>query len=150
MWQEIQKRISGLFVGRRRQVTICIFILIFLFGTAQAIYGKGGTITVQTDAQKLGVLGTSQGPSFVPFSDVTELQLLDGLEFGTCLEGDETANTLSGIYENDLLGTYVLHVYKEKSPYILVRYGQDEALVFNQKSEKSTQKVYEDLVSKIR
>jgi hypothetical protein len=94
----------------------------------------------------LGVVGTYGDSVFVAFSDMTRVQLVDSVDFGSMVDGEERKNTMSGLYENDAFGTYTLHVYTERSPYIVLSYGNGNTLVFNQKTAKQTRSLYESLL----
>lgn len=148
MDQSSEKKKSGFFSGRTRSVTILLLIAIFAFGTIQALSGRNGSVIAQLDSSMLGVLGSPEQPVFVPFDSITQIRLADTVSFGECVEGEETQNTLSGLYENDDFGVYALHVYTKSSPYIVVSYGDGDTLVFNQKTEKQTREFYEDLAEK--
>lgn len=148
MDQSSEKKKSRFFSGRTRPLTILLLIVIFVFGTVQALSGRSGSVIAQLDSDMLGVLGSREQPVFVPFDAITQVWLEDTVAFGKRVEGEETQNTLSGLYENDAFGVYTLHVYTKSSPYIVVRYGDGDTLVFNQKTEKQTRKFYEDLTKK--
>lgn len=132
---------------RSRKYTIIILLILFILGTVQALSGRTGSITAQTDGNMLGVVGSYGDPVFVQRDEITHLELVNAVDFGRCLEGEEKNNTLSGLYENDAFGAYTLHVYTSGSPCIVVHYGGGNTLVFNQKTEKLTREIYEDLRS---
>ncbi len=134
-------------IKRSRLITTLFVIVIFFFGTLFALKRDTGAVTVQVDgnARMLGVLGTYGNPCFVPLDDINEFWLTDELDTGTMIEGEETKNTASGRYRNDEFGEYTLHVYFDQAPYIVVRYGDGETVVFNQGKERFTDDIYEEL-----
>ena len=139
------ERSSGKKAGRSRKYTLIILLILFIIGTVQALSGRTGSVTAQLDSSMLGVVGSYGDAVFVPFDEITRLELADTVSFGRCLEGEEKSNTMSGLYENDPFGRYTLHVYTSGSPYIIIGYGDGNTLVFNQKTEKLTREIYEDL-----
>lgn len=130
---------------KTRRYMLLILAVLFVIGTVQALSGRSGTITAQVDSTTLGVLGTTEQPVFIRLSEIRKVELADALEYGALLDGEETGNTLTGTCENDEFGVYTLCVYTDKAPYIVVHYGQDETLVFNQKTRKLTEKIYGEL-----
>lgn len=140
-----EKKTGGFFAGRSRQYTIVILLAIFVIGTILALSGQSGSVMAEMDSNLLGVRGTFGDTVFVRLAEITQVRLADEIDFGRMLEGDETKNTLSGRYENDAFGTYTLHVYPARTPYIVVSYGDGDTLVFNLKTAKLTRDIYEDL-----
>lgn len=134
-------------IKRSRWITTLFVIVIFFFGTLFALKGDTGAVTAQVDGtgRMLGVLGTYGNASFISLDEIDEFWLTDDLDAGTLIEGEEKKNTSSGRYCNDEFGEYTLHIYTEQTPYIVVRYGEGEVLVFNQGRERLTEEIYEDL-----
>lgn len=135
---------SGSFKKTRRY-TLGFVLLLFAIGTILSLSGRQGSVTSQVDTEKLGVMGTYGETIFVMLEDITDVQLVDELDFGTAVDAVESGNTMCGTYENDAYGTYELRVYMKKSPFIVVTYGDGDVLVFNQTSKKQTEDIYEDL-----
>lgn len=134
-------------IKRNRWITTIFVIVIFFFGTLFALKGDTGAVTAQVDAtgKMLGVIGTYGSATFIPLDEIDEFWLTDDLDAGTMVEGEEKKNTSSGRYRNDEFGEYTLHVYNGQAPYIVIRYGEGETLVFNQGRERLTDGIYEDL-----
>lgn len=134
-------------IKRNRWITTLFVIAIFFFGTLFALKGDTGSVTAQVDAtgKMLGVLGTYGNASFIPLDEIEEFWLTNDLDTGNLVEGEEKKNTCSGRYRNDEFGEYTLHVYTDEAPYIVVRHGGGEILVFNQGRERLTKGIYEDL-----
>lgn len=132
-------------IKRNRWITTLIFILILFFGSLLAIRGNSGSVTVQVNDTMLGVLGSYGDASFIPLEEIEELQLIENLDVGIQIEGETTDNTHSGTYQNEEFGEYILHIYTDKSPYIVVRHSGGKILVFNLGRESLTTGTYEDL-----
>lgn len=132
-------------IKRSRWITTLFVIVIFFFGTLFALKGSTGSVTAQVDESMLGVLGTYGNATFVALEQINEFSLIEAFEKGEQIEGEETDNTCSGVYRNAEFGEYTLHAYVDAAPYIVVRYGEGETLVFNQGRERLTRSIYEDL-----
>ena len=128
-------------------ISIGILVIIFIIGTVPVLLGKSGSVTVNLDKANslFGILGAYGDTVFIKLEDIDEIYLADNLDFGTMVEGKELRNIMSGIYSNDEFGTYQLHVYYKKAPFIVMKYGDGKVIVFNQSSEKYTKQVFEQL-----
>lgn len=131
---------------RGQLVTIFVIAALFAIGTFQTLTGAKGNVSAEMDQVHLGVSGTYGDAIFVELSTVTEVQLVDSLAFGTCLEGEETGNTVSGIYANEDLGQYTIHAYTDVPAYILVTYPEG-ILVFNCETDSRTEDFYDRLAA---
>lgn len=131
-------------VRRGQMVSFVILVVLFLIGTLQSLTGSRGSVSSQVYEQDLGVSGTYGTAVFVDLSTVTDVQLLENFDFGTCVDGEETGNTVSGTYSREDFGEYTVHAYKEK-PCIVVFYP-DGVLVFNCSSAGNTETMYQDVL----
>lgn len=129
-----------------RRVMTMIIVAIFAFGTIHALTGQSGAVTAATDDSLLGVMGTYGETLFIFREDIEDVQLLDALDPGTCVEGEIKKNTMSGIFSNDAFGEYTLHIYSKCEHYIVVEYDGGKILVFNQGNKRLTSKIYEELL----
>lgn len=134
--------------GQGRRISLIIIIVLFVIGTVQALSGKTGTVTTEVNDEYLGVAGTYGDASFVKLSDVADIQLVEFFDFGICIEGDETGNTVSGIYSNEMFERYTTHAYTGKEAYIIVQ-DTEKTLVFNCSTESRTEKFYDELIQAI-
>lgn len=127
-----------------RLITILIVAALFVIGLVQALSGSKGFVVASVDDQRLGVAGTyDERTVFVALDTITEVQLVDTFDFGACVDGQETGNTVSGIYSCEEFGEYTAHSYTE-GPYIIV-HSSDGVLVFNCGSRSNTEDLYEQL-----
>ena len=136
---------SGSFVGRTRKHTFLILVLVFIVGTVLSLSGRQGSVVAQVDGEKLGVLGSYGETLFISMSEITQVSLVDELEFGTAVDAEGSGNTMCGTYENTAYGVYELRAYTKNGPYIVVTYGDGDVLVFNQASKRQTQAIFDDL-----
>ena len=134
-------------VKRNRWITTIFVIVIFLFGTLSALKGDTGSVTAQVDAANgmLGVLGTYGNACFIELAEIDEMRLVNDLDTGSMLEGEQSKNTYSGMFRNDEFGEFIFHAYIDRAPYIVIHHGEGEVLVFNQARERITRDIYEDL-----
>lgn len=130
--------------GRRRYVSVAIIIILFAIGSIRALTGSSGFVTTEINDQYLGVNGTYGAPVFWELSSITDIQFTESFDFGTCIEGDSTDNTVSGTYSNDTYEEYTVHAYSKKPCIIL--HSQDEVLVFNCSTTSNTKKMYNELL----
>ena len=129
--------------GKGRKFTVIIIVLFFLIGTIQALTGSRGFVTTEINDQYLGVDGTYGDPTFLELTTISDVRLEENFDFGTCVEGEETKNTVSGIYSNDEFTSYTVHAYL-KEPCIVLHHP-DGVLVFNCGSDSHTEDMYEQL-----
>ena len=131
-------------LNRGRLVTVLIVAALFAVGAWQTLSGARGYVTVAMDQAHLGVCGTNGETTLVALDAITEVRLTDSLPSGTCLEGKQTGNTVSGVYSNETLGTYTMHAYSDVPACILVTYPEG-LLVFNCDSVSRTEELYASL-----
>ena len=143
--QQSSAKDAALIYKRNRWITGVFVIAILIFGTVTALTGQTGSVTAQVDTAMLGVIGTYGSAEFVPLDEIEEFRLTETMDFGSRIEGEETKNTMSGRYSNEEFGEYLLHVYPEKEPYLVVRYSQGKTLVFNLGGERLTKSIFKDL-----
>ena len=128
---------------RGRFLPTIIIAALFLIGTLQALTGSTGVITVAIDDRHLGVDGTYGDAVFVELEAISEIQYTEVFDFGTCVDGETTRNTISGTYSCDAYGEYTVHAYIDE-PCIIVHHP-DGILVFNCGKNSQTEKMYEQL-----
>ena len=129
--------------GKSRKFTVIIIVLFFLIGTIQALTGSRGFVTTEINDQYLGVDGTYGDPVFLELTTISDVRLEETFDFGTCIEGEETKNTVSGTYSNDEFDSYTVHAYL-KEPCIILHHPNG-VLVFNCGSDSHTEDMYEQL-----
>lgn len=128
---------------RGRLVTVLVVAALFLIGTIQALTGSRGYVTAEVDDQHLGVSGT-YGTVFIELDKISGLQLVDSFDFGSCIEGEQTKNTISGVYSCEQYAEYTVHAYS-KSPSCIIVHSPEGVLVFNCGSVSQTEKMYDRL-----
>lgn len=130
---------------RRRFLPTIIIAALFLIGTLQALTGSTGVITVAIDDRHLGVDGTHGDAVFVELDAISDIQFAETFDFGTCVDGETTRNTVSGTYSCDAYGEYTVHAYIDES--CIIVHSPDGILVFNCGSTSQTEKMYDQLTA---
>lgn len=129
---------------RRRFLPTIIIVALFLFGIFQALTGATGVVNTEINDQYLGVSGTYGDPVFLKLDTISDVQLADTFNFGTCIDGETTGNTVSGTYSCEAYDEYTAHAYIDE-PCIIV-HSPSGVLVFNCGSASYTQKMYNQLI----
>ncbi len=140
------KNNAGPFAGKARRGTLVFVVLLFVIGTVLSMTGKTGAVTAQVDSRLLGVAASYGETLFIELESIKQVELVEEVDFGAAVDAEESGNTMCGTYKNDAYGEYQLRVYMKKSPFLVVTYGEENAvLVFNQGSARLTEGLYEDL-----
>lgn len=133
--------------AKGRKFAAIIIIVLFLIGIIQALTGSRGFVTTEINDTHLGVDGTYGDPVFLELSSISDVQLVESFDFGTCIEGEETKNTVSGTYSCDEYGSYTVHAYTKEL--CIVVHSPSGVLVFNCGSDSHTEDMYEQLTDAI-
>lgn len=133
--------------ARGRKFAAVIIVALFLIGILQALTGSRGYVTTEINDRYLGVDGTYGDPIFLELTSISDVQLVDPFDFGTCVEGEETKNTVSGTYSCDEYGSYTVHAYTKEL--CIVVHSPGGVLVFNCGSDSHTEDMYEELANAI-
>lgn len=129
--------------AKGRKLATIIIAALFLIGIIQALTGSRGFVTTEINDTHLGVDGTYGDPVFLELASISDVQLVDPFDFGTCIEGEETKNTVSGTYSCAEYGTYTVHAYIDEM--CIVVQGPDGTFVFNCGSNSHTEDLYTQL-----
>lgn len=132
-------------IKRGRLVSIIIIAALFLIGIVQTLTGSTGVVSTEINDEYLGVSGTYGDPVFLKLDTISDVQLVDTFDFGTCIDGEETGNTVSGTYSCEEYDEYIAHAYINK-PCIIV-HSPSGVLVFNCGSASNTEKMYDQLTA---
>ena len=133
--------------AKGRKFATVIIVILFLIGTVQVLTGSKGFVTTEINDLHLGVDGTYGDPVFLELATIADVQLVESFDFGTRIEGEETKNTVSGIYSNNEYDRYTLHAYIDEP--CIVLHHPNGVLVFNCGSDSHTEKMYNQLVEAV-
>lgn len=131
--------------NRGRRLAFLMIVVLFVIGIVQVLSGSSGFVTAEADGKLLGVCGTYGDPVFLELNTITDVQLVDSFDYGTCVEGEEVGKTISGIYSCDTLGQYTVHAYTSVDSCIIVTHPEG-VLVFNCSSGSLTEQMYKELL----
>lgn len=129
--------------AKGRKLAAIIIAALFLIGIIQALTGSRGFVTTEINDTHLGVDGTYGDPVFLELASISDVQLVDSFDFGTCIEGEETKNTVSGTYSCNEYGTYTVHAYTGEA--CIIVHSPNGVLVFNCGSDSHTEDMYAQL-----
>ncbi|MCC8102960.1 MAG: PH domain-containing protein [Clostridiales bacterium] len=79
------------------------------------------------------------------FSDVTSMELVSDVDYGSCVSGQSSDSCYYGTWENETWGSYALCVAPSIGSCILVE-TEEQILVFNFESASTTSALYESLL----
>lgn len=124
-------------------VSIIILVLVaFLF---IAIFIQGVKVEQKDDMFKVsGGLFYSEK---IAYSDITNVELRDNIEYGSRTNGASLLKYKLGIFSNKEFGKYKLFVNDSINKFIIVTYGE-KVLVFNYKDLSETTELYSTLLEK--
>lgn len=97
-------------VSRRTKVDLLCFLVIIIVGTF-FFMNDGSDNALFWDDTQLILTMPDGAVHTIPFAEIAEVELVKDAAFGQCLTGEETAKRRYGIWQNDLLGEYVLSAY---------------------------------------
>lgn len=116
-------------------VVVAVVLVISLFRGNAPVISPGETqLTVQAPDGQV---------SYADYAEVTAVSLLDGADYGTCLEGESTGRYLYGSWESAAWGRYTLCVYAKVPACLVIESGSAGTLVVNCSSEEETNQLYE-------
>lgn len=133
--------------ARGRKLAITIIVALFLIGIIQTLSGSRGFVTTEINDRYLGVDGTYGDPVFLELITIMDVQLVEEFDFGTCIEGEQTKNTVSGTYSTPEYGTCTVHAYTGEL--CIVVHSPSGVLVFNCGSDSHTEDMYKEIAAAI-
>lgn len=107
-----QKAKKGGGLSRRTKVDLLCFLVIIIVGTF-FFMNEGSGDDLFWDETQLILTMPDEAVYTIPFSEITHVALVENADFGVCLTGEEAGNRRYGIWQNDLLGEYVLSAYEK-------------------------------------
>lgn len=85
------------------------------------------------------------GKTAVSFEDIDSIELAGDINFGSRRLGIGLPWLLAGKFNNSEFGSYRLYIYKSCKQNIVIHYSEG-VLVFNQKTEDETIKLYNEMI----
>lgn len=124
-----------------------VFTLIILAGAGGLLFA--GDVSVSVGKNTVEVNAFMAAGSTVKYTDIEEVYLSDDVHYGSRVGGFGGLKISSGNFENDEYGRYKLYVYNDNDTLIVLKTNEDKYIVFNQSSQKNTEKVYESILEKV-
>lgn len=124
-----------------------VFTLIIIAGIGGLLFAGNVSVNVGKEAVEVGAFMATG--STVEYTDIEEVSLVDDVHFGSRVGGFGGLKISSGNFENDEYGRYKLYAYNDNDTLIVLKTNKDKYIVFNQSSQKDTEKVYESIIEKV-
>lgn len=108
-------------------------------------YGAFGrnTLLLTLEGEAVTLTGP-EGSSFsVPYSEIASMDLREGFEPGTAVDGGTKNRIRYGLWHNEELGDYQLFASSKIDVVILLRTAEGEAVVFNYESADTTRSFFD-------
>ena len=128
---------------KRNQICTAIVVVVVLFGLL-----GGNSHSVAPGADLLTLTMHDDRAVTVSYSEITEAELLEDVQYGTVLEGKETRQGRSGTWETSQWGSYTLCVYNSCPDAIRIE-TQEGSYVVNLASEGETRQLYQLIQDKM-
>ena len=128
---------------KRNQICTAIVVVVILFGLL-----GGNSHSVAPGADLLTLTMHDDRAVTVSYSEITEAELLEDVQYGTVLEGKETRQGRSGTWETSQWGSYTLCVYNSCPDAIRIE-TQEGSYVVNLASEGETRQLYQLIQDKM-
>ena len=135
------------FATRRGRIISAVFLIGIIIGFMALTMSDNGAVEYQLDTERIGIAFQSYEPAFISYQDIRSVELIDSFDMGTRIDGVDWNNGWCGEYESADLGLYKIYAYSAPGKYILIR-GETETVIFNAKTLKQTENVFQELSSR--
>ena len=124
--------------------------LVLVLATAYYLFVQQGAPTFRYSPQERAFVlgGAKQTQAAFSLDGLTSLELYEGGDYGTALEGNRLAlsGVRYGVWESESLGTYEAF-YSEKTAVTIVARDAEKTAVFNIADEDTTRALYAELAA---
>ena len=97
----------------RRDMLFSIVVLILLFIAFPLLSGEESDKDLLIWKEEALQITCPDGMEYViPYQHITDIQLVENPDFGTCIRGTSSEKYRYGLWENDALGQYILCTFK--------------------------------------
>ena len=128
---------------KRNQICTAIVVVVVLFGLL-----GGNSHSVAPGVDLLTLTMHDDRAVTVSYSEITEAELLEDVQYGTVLEGKETRQGRSGTWETSQWGSYTICIYNSCPDAIRIE-TQEGSYVVNLASEGETRQLYQLIQEKM-
>lgn len=112
-------------MSRRTKVDLICFAVIILVATA-FFMTNDATDKLGWDDQQLTLSLSETTVYTIAYDEITDVMLVENVDFGTCLSGENGRRQICGVWKNDLMGEYVLCAYPNASPIIQISTNEED------------------------
>ncbi len=127
-----------------------VIVSVIIISAAVIFYFFIGNVNIDFLDYSFSVKCILGGSVNVAFNEVESVEYVDSFDYGGRLSGSETNRLMAGTFENTAFGKFKFLAYKSCDEYIIVHYGDDEVVVFNQKTPELTEQCYEELLAVLK
>ena len=124
-------------MDKRTKVDLICFAVIILVATVFFL-NNGSDENLTWDDTQLVLTVSEDMTCTIPYEQIISVTLVENGEFGICQSGIDTKTRQSGIWENDLLGSYVLYAYPGASPVIQIATAEETYWIALENSDTTT------------
>ena len=132
--------------SKRKKITALCILAITLLAVGLVVFNLGISATVSDTSVKLAGFWYNE---IIEYSDIDEINIYTGFEFGKKQSGIGVPGTYRGIYVNDLLGEYECSANKDVSSAIVIKMTNGKYFVFNCNTREQTSQVYNFIKSRV-
>ena len=125
-------------MSRRTKVDLICFAVIILAATVFFLK-NGSEEALNWDDTQLQLTVSEDTTYSIPYDQITRVALVEDAQFGVCLSGEDTKKHQSGIWQNELLGSYVLYAYPGASPVIQISTAEEDYWIALDNSDMTTE-----------
>lgn len=108
-----------------------------------------GSIDINLQKTSVTFGATMTTPKTIDYKDIEKLQIKDELQSSRRVGGISNSKIDAGNYKNDEYGKYRRYTNANSNSYIIIIMKDDSIIVVNDKTEKETKKLYDELVALI-
>ena len=109
----------------------------------------GNSVTTEVDHTQIGIVVNNEDAVFIPFDEITDITLVENMDYGTQITGYSDEKYLYGQYENKTLGLYELMAFKNVASCIEIK-TRENIYVYNLSSASKTEAQYKKIISKMK
>lgn len=128
--------------------TISSLFMVVILMITLVMNGSSGSIAYEMDDTKLAVVCLNRAPVFVLYEAITGVTMVDTFKMDKTVEADSWDDGWCGTYENEEYGEFALFAYSSGGKYVIVEHTGG-VLIFNDKTERTTAKAYEELLTRM-
>ena len=135
--------------GATRRNTAAL-VLALALATAYYLFVQQGMPSFRYNPQERAFVlgGAKQTQAAFSLDELTSLELYEGGDYGTALEGNRLAlsGVRYGVWESETLGTYRAF-YSERTAVTIIARDAEKTAVFNITDEDTTRALYDELAA---